>query len=80
MTGKSPDLRKLEIDYDEENDTLWIGNGRPTPRGFDIVENSIIVFFEEDGVTPSGVMLFDTLELLGPHLSGKLQSTLAQGN
>ena len=80
MTGKNSDLRRLEIDYDDENDTLWIGNGRPAPRGFDIVENSIIVFFEEDGVTPSGIMLFDALELLGPHLSGKLQGTLVQGN
>ena len=80
MTGKSSDPRKLEIDYDKDNDTLWIGNGRPAPRGFDIVENSIIVFFEEDGVTPSGIMLFDTLALLGPHLSDKLQGTLAQGN
>ena len=33
MTGKSPDLRKLEIDYDEENDTLWIGNGETRHHG-----------------------------------------------
>ena len=58
---------KREIEYDEESDTLWIGNGKPAPGGMDLFPGCI-VFFDGDGRTVSGVMLQGARHLLGPYL------------
>ena len=56
----------LEISYDADNDVLWMSNEKQAPRGFDIVKNQVIVFFDYDGTTPTALMVFDAAELLGP--------------
>ena len=56
----------LEISYDPDNDVLWMTNDQQAPRGFDIVKNQVIVFFDYDGTTPTAVMVFDAAELLRP--------------
>lgn len=57
---------KLEISYDADNDVLWMSNEKQAPRGYDIVKNQVIVFFDYDGTTPTALMVFDAGELLGP--------------
>ena len=63
----------LEIEYEGESDTLWIGNGRPGSIGFDITHGILIPFFDTDGVDPNsripiGLMLSPAAGLLAPHL------------
>lgn len=55
-----------EIDYDDESDTLWLGNGKPAPGGMDLFPGCI-VFFDGDGRTVTGVMLRGAKRLLQPH-------------
>jgi hypothetical protein len=57
---------KLEISYDADNDVLWMANDKPAPRGFDIIKNQVIAFFDYDGTTPTAIMVFDAAELLSP--------------
>ncbi len=58
-----------EIEYEPESDTLWIGNGRPSPNGMDLFDGCIIFFDEEKRV--SGIMVEDAKELLLPILNGE---------
>ena len=58
-----------EIKYDEESDTLWMGNGKPVPNGMDLFDGCV-VFFDKDKRV-SGIMLEDARELLLPFLEGK---------
>ena len=57
-----------EIDYDDESDTLWLGNGKPAPGGMDLFPGCI-VFFDGDGRTVTGVMLRGAKRLLQPHFN-----------
>lgn len=66
MTDLHLQRGKLEISYDANNDVLWMSNEKQAPRGFDIVKNQVIVFFDYDGITPTSVMIFDAAELLSP--------------
>ncbi len=66
MTDLHFQRRNLEISYDTENDVLWMANDKQAPRGFDIVKNQVIAFFDYDGTTPTAIMVFDAAELLGP--------------
>lgn len=66
MTDLHFQMGKLEISYDIENDVLWMANDKQAPRGFDIVKNQVIAFFDYDGTTPTAIMIFDAAELLGP--------------
>ncbi len=52
----------LKIDYHPESDTLWLGNGQPTPNGEDVAEN-VTVFFDDDD-RPNGVMIEHAAALL----------------
>ena len=54
-----------EIEYDEESDTLWLGNGKPAPGGMDLFPGCI-VFFDGDGRTVTGIMLRGAKRLLHP--------------
>ena len=56
----------LNISYDAQNDVLWMANDKQAPRGFDIIKNRVIAFFDQDGTTPTAVMVFDAAELLSP--------------
>lgn len=62
-----PEDLKREIEYDAESDTLWLGNGKPTPGGMDLF-SGCIVFFDTDGRTVTGIMLEDAKHLLHPYL------------
>lgn len=64
----TPDQFAPEIKYDEESDTLWIGNGRPSPNGMDLFDGCV-VFFDSDRQV-SGIMLEDAREVLLPFLKG----------
>lgn len=66
MTDRHIRRGTLNISYDAENDVLWMANDKQAPRGFDIVKNRVITFFDHDGTTPTAVMVFDAAELLGP--------------
>lgn len=66
MTDLHFQRRNLEISYDTENDVLWMANDKQAPRGFDIVKNQVIAFFDYDGTTPTAIMIFDAAELLCP--------------
>ena len=68
-----PQGENLEIQYECESDTLWIGNGRPGSIGFDITHGVLIPFFDTDGIDPNsripiGLMLSPAAGLLAPHL------------
>jgi len=65
----TPSDLEREIEYDEESDTLWLGNGKPAPGGMDLFPGCI-VFFDKDGRTVTGVMLRGAKRLLNPHLLG----------
>ena len=65
----TPSSLEREIEYDEESDTLWLGNGKPAPGGMDLFPGCI-VFFDKDGRTVTGVMLRGAKRLLQPFLYG----------
>lgn len=65
----TPDSLAPEIRYDEESDTLWIGNGKSVPNGEDLFDGCV-VFFDTDRRV-SGIMFEDARELLLPILSGE---------
>jgi len=65
----TPSDLQREIEYDEESDTLWLGNGKPAPGGMDLFPGCI-VFFDKDGRTVTGVMIRGAKRLLQPHLLG----------
>ena len=67
---------KLKIDYDPESDTLWLGNGLPTPNGEDI-SDAVVVFFD-DADRPNAVTIDHAAELLLPILTAARPA--AKGN
>ena len=64
-----------QISYDEKSDTLWMGNGLPTPVERDITKGIFRIFFDSDGVVPTAVALSGALRLLAPHLNGDIPCT-----
>ena len=64
-----------EISYDAETDTLWMGNGLPTPVKRDITKGIFTIFFDSDGIVPTAVTLSGALRLLAPHLNGDIPCT-----
>lgn len=58
-------IEKPKVSYDPETDTLWLKNGRPTPRSYDIVKGQVTVFFESNIWYPSAVMVSGAYQLLG---------------
>ena len=62
---------KLEIRYHQESDTLWLGNGRPTPDGESVAER-VTVFFDDDD-RPNAVMIENAAEILLPILQAAVQ-------
>ena len=65
---------QLRIDYDRETDTLWLGNGRPTPNGEDIAD-AVVVFFDDAG-RPNAVTIDHAAELLLPILTAARAAAL----
>lgn len=68
---------KLRIDYDGETDTLWLGNGRPTPNGEDITD-AVVVFFDDDD-RPNAVSIDHAAELLLPLLTAVKEGKAGKG-
>ena len=66
-------IQKLQIDYHEQSDTLWLGNGLPTPVGDDIAEN-VTVFFDMEETQPNAVMIEHAAEILLPILQAAVQA------
>ena len=66
-------IQKLQLDYHQESDTLWLSNGLPTPVGDDIAEN-VTVFFDMDETQPNAVMIEHAAELLLPLLQSAMQA------
>ena len=62
------DGQLLEISYEDESDTLWLGNGKPGSTGHDICYGTMIAFFDSGDRTPIGLMIDDAAELLRHHL------------
>ena len=63
---------KLQIRYHQESDTLWLGNGRPTPNGEDVAER-VIAFFDDDD-QPNAVMIENAAEILLPILQASVKA------
>ena len=57
-------IRKLQIDYHKQSDTLWLGNDVPTTVGNDIGEYVTALF--DDDEEPNAVMIEQPAELLLP--------------
>ena len=57
---------KPKVHYDLKSDTLWLKNGRPTPRHRQIVKGRVFAFFEADIWYPSAVRVSGAYELLSP--------------
>lgn len=68
-TPITPDCLTPEIKYDVESDTLWVGNGRPSPNGMDLFDGCVVFFDQERRV--SGIMFEDARELLLPFLGSE---------
>ena len=73
----TPENLTPEIKYDEESDTLWIGNGRPVPNGMDLFDGCV-VFFDRDRRV-SGIMVEEARELLSPLLNSEHGRQSIQG-
>ena len=74
----TPDSLTPEIRYDEESDTLWIGNGKPVPNGEDLFDGCVVFF--DKGRRVSGIMFEDARELLLPILNGEHKKQLKRQN
>lgn len=59
-------LEKPKIAYDSASDTLWLKNGRPTPRRSGFANNRVTVFFEAEIWYPSAVKISGASEFLRP--------------
>ena len=68
---------KLEIKYHPESDTLWLGNGLPTPNGEDIAEYVTAFFGDND--QPNAVMIENAAELLLPLLNAAARAKAQEG-
>ena len=66
---------KLEIKYHAKSDTLWLGNGLPTPNGEDIAE--YVTAFFDDNDQPNAVMIENAAELLLPILMAAKEKAAA---
>ena len=70
-----PDRREdlgLLIDYHQQSDTLWLGNGLPTPKGKGIGEYVTAFFDDED--RPNAVMIEHAAEILLPLLQAAMRA------
>lgn len=63
-TERNKRLEKPKVSYDAASDTLWLKNGRPTPRRFDIVKGKVTAYFEANIWYPSAVKVARAYELL----------------
>ena len=63
------DTRPKIVQYDEETDTLWIGNGDPVPNGMDVFDGCVV--FSNVDRRINGIMIEDARELLLGALLGK---------
>lgn len=57
-------LDRPKVSYDAASDTLWLKNGRPTPRHCYIVDGRVIAYFEAEIWYPSAVEILGARELL----------------
>ena len=64
-----------QISYDEKTDTLWMGNGLPTPINRDITKGIFTIYYDSDGIVPTAVALSGGLKLLAPHFNGDIHCT-----
>ena len=55
---------KPAVSYNPETETLWLYNGRPTPRCYDIVKGRVTAFFEAEIWYPSAVRISGVHEML----------------
>ena len=85
IANASPSSRRdaidLHIRYDSANDTLWMGNGKPTLISAPIVEGAVVLYFyEEDGWRiPSGVAIYNAVKHIEPAILAELAELAAAG-
>ena len=58
-------LQRPKVAYDADSDTLWLKNGRPMHRSFEIVKDQVTAYFEAEIWYPSAVAIVGAHELLG---------------
>lgn len=62
-TERNKRLEKPKVAYDATTDTLWLKNGRPMARPYELAEGRMTVFFEAEIWYPSAVSVSGALEL-----------------
>ena len=63
---------QLHIDYLQQSDTLWLGNGLPTPKG-EYMAEYVTAFFDDDD-RPNAVMIEHAAEILLPALQAAMKA------
>lgn len=79
-----PESPGLEIEYDPAKDTLWLGNSRPAETTHTLIKDAVEIWFQagsenvqnQDGKTPSGVMIYNAVKHLEPAISAELAGTI----
>ena len=61
--------KKAKVDYDEENDVLWVYSGGKVKDSLEI-DNFVIDFSSDDGVV--GVEIFNASEMISNFVSDKI--------
>ena len=63
-TERNKRLEAPKVSYDTATDTLWLKNGRPMPRHYNIVKGRVTAYFEAEIWYPSAVKVSGAYELL----------------
>ena len=63
---------QLHIDYHQQSDSLWLGNGLPTPKG-EYMAEYVTAFFDDDD-RPNAVMIEHAAEILLPVLQAAMKA------
>ena len=69
LTTADLDPRPKVVEYDEDSDTLWIGNGDPVPNGMQMFDGCV-VFSNVDRLI-NGIMIDNARDLLLGVLMGE---------
>ena len=72
LTTADLDPRPKVVEYDEDSDTLWIGNGAPVPNGMQMFDGCV-VFSNVDRLI-NGIMIEDARALLLAVLLGEKEN------
>lgn len=84
--GRGGDL-DLQIKYNAADDSLWLGNSRPSQTAYPMLKGEVQVYFqagsdsvlERAGKIPSGVMIHNAVKNIEPAILADLAELAASG-